>query len=118
MCSQFCSEHPLAYLLFVCRAIVIYLGVLCFVTTIKHFGVVPATTGLPLQVFARVTACLCVAVTTVRKVLSILVSFLLFPKPFGLKYAIGLLLFAGSVLFNIYTAKYASNAEQKSNEKC
>jgi len=85
---NYCATAPAAYFIFVFRACVIYLGVLCFVTTIKHFGVVTAT-----------------AVTTVRKILSIVVSFLMFPKPFSLKYLYGFLFFCISVGLSFYHTK-------------
>jgi len=85
---EFCRENPVAYFIFVFRACVIYLGVLCFVSTIKHFGVVTAT-----------------AVTTVRKILSIVVSFLLFPKPLSLKYLYGFMMFCASVGLSFWHIK-------------
>jgi len=77
---EFCADNPLTYAIFVFRACVIYFGVLCFVSTIKHFGVVTAT-----------------AVTTVRKILSIVVSFVFFPKPFSIRYLYGFVAFCVSV---------------------
>ena len=49
---------------------------MCFLTTIKHFGVVKAT-----------------SVTTVRKILTILLSFVLFPKPWHWMHLMGLFVF-------------------------
>lgn len=80
----FCSANPIAYFLFVFRACVIYMGVLCFVTLIKQFGAVNATT-----------------VTTVRKILSILFSFIAFPKPFTYKYLYGIAAFALSLTLSV-----------------
>lgn len=85
---QYCSLYPSSYFLFVLRAAVIYGGVLCFVTLIKSNGVVTAT-----------------SVTTVRKILSILMSFVLFPKPFTEKYIWGVVTFAVSVLLSYYDVR-------------
>src|SRR5690554_6136291 len=62
---EYCSLYPEAYVYFTARSVFIYLGVLCFATLMDVFDAVSATT-----------------VTTIRKVLSILFSFVLFPKPF------------------------------------
>ncbi len=39
------QSSPYLYMLFVARAAVIYVGVLCFIVLIKRFGVVFATGG-------------------------------------------------------------------------
>jgi adenosine 3'-phospho 5'-phosphosulfate transporter B3 len=72
----------------VLRALVIYLGVLCFTTTIKRFDVVLATT-----------------ITTVRKVVTILLSFLVFPKPFSSMYVFGVIAFSIGLYINFYQEK-------------
>ena len=72
----YCLTHPLAYPLFVLRAIIIYLGVLCFLLLIQSNGVVVAT-----------------AITTIRKILSILVSFAVFPKGWSGWYGVGFVAF-------------------------
>lgn len=90
---EFCRENPIAYFLFVFRACVIYMGVLCFVTMIKHFGVVPATT-----------------VTTVRKILTILVSFIAFPKPLTIKYLYGFVAFLFSLVISLWHTQQKSKA--------
>jgi adenosine 3'-phospho 5'-phosphosulfate transporter B3 len=82
---RFCSENPIAYALFVVRALVIFFGVLCFLSITHAFDVVLATTA-----------------TTVRKILTVLLSFIVFPKPWTLKYALGLLLFSGGLSLGIY----------------
>ena len=81
---RYCQAYPVAYGLFVLRSAVIYLGVLCFVLMIKSFGVVAAT-----------------GVTTVRKIVSILLSFVLFPKPWSEKYVWGGALFAASLCLSV-----------------
>jgi len=55
----FCQQYPQVYFIFATQSILTYLGVLCFVSSIKRFGVVLATT-----------------VTTVRKIVTVLLSFL------------------------------------------
>ena len=81
----YCQLYPQAYALFVLRSGVIYLGVLCFALMIKSSGVVVAT-----------------GVTTVRKIVSILLSFLFFPKPWSSKYLWGGVLFAASLMLSLY----------------
>lgn len=85
LAMRYCAEDPFIYVLFVSRAIVIYGGVLCFVTLIKSFGVVAAT-----------------SVTTVRKILTILMSFALYPKAYSNKYALGVLVFVISVVIGVW----------------
>lgn len=85
---RYCQENSEAYLLFTIRSVVIYGGVLCFVSLIKSHGVVVAT-----------------IVTTVRKIASILLSFLLFPKAWSIKYVFGLLGFVASVAIQISGSK-------------
>jgi adenosine 3'-phospho 5'-phosphosulfate transporter B3 len=84
----YCQLYPQAYALFVLRSAVIYLGVLCFALMIKSSGVVVAT-----------------GVTTVRKIISILLSFLFFPKPWSSKYMWGGALFAASLMLSLYDQK-------------
>lgn len=81
----YCAEMPIAYLLFVLRAAVIYLGVLCFVLMINAFGIVQAT-----------------AVTTVRKILTIIISFILFPKPVSSRHVGGFFIFCVGILVAAY----------------
>jgi len=76
----FCGEQPHVYGLLVFRASVIYGGVLCFTTLIKHYGVVLATT-----------------VTTVRKILTIIVSFLAFPHAYSVNYLYGFIVFVAGL---------------------
>lgn len=92
---NYCSDFPLAYILFVMRAAVIYLGVLCFVLTISTFGVVKAT-----------------AVTTVRKILTIVVSFILFPKPISSKHVMGFFIFSLGVSLSIWDAMQRAAAQK------
>lgn len=84
----FCARHPTVFLIMAAHAIVNYLGVLCFVTSIKKFGVVLATT-----------------VTTIRKIVTVLLSFFIFPKPLTDRYVAGLLLFFASFCVHYYVQK-------------
>ena len=84
----YCLRYPAAYPLFVLRAVIIYLGVLCFLLTIKSFGVVRAT-----------------AVTTVRKILTVLLSFVLFPKGWSAMYVWGFVAFSVGLLGSVYVSK-------------
>jgi adenosine 3'-phospho 5'-phosphosulfate transporter B3 len=90
----FCANFPQAYLLFVVRAAVIYLGVLCFVLVIGAFGVVTAT-----------------GITTVRKILTIIVSFLLFPKPISSRHVLGFFIFCGGIAVTIWDQKRKTEAK-------
>ena len=92
----YCQAYPRAYGLFVLRSAVIYMGVLCFILMIKAFGVVVAT-----------------GVTTVRKILAILLSFLFFPKPWSSKYFYGGLLFAASLLLSIQDQRHKKTLKQR-----
>jgi len=94
----YCQSYPIAYALFLLRSAVIYLGVLCFMLMIKSFGVVVAT-----------------SVTTVRKIVSILLSFVLFPKAWSNKYWWGGLLFGVSLTLSVIDqrSKRAKVMEEK-----
>ena len=96
----YCQAYPIAYALFVVRSAVIYLGVLCFMLMIKSFGVVTAT-----------------GVTTVRKIVSILLSFVLFPKAWSNKYWWGGMLFGASLCLSVADQRYkrAKAVEDKRN---
>jgi adenosine 3'-phospho 5'-phosphosulfate transporter B3 len=80
---SYCNENPIAYALFITRSVVVYCGVLCYVTLVQQFGVVLATT-----------------MTTVRKILTILFSFVMFSHVFTIKYVYGVMLFAVSIALN------------------
>ena len=96
----YCQAYPIAYVLFIGRSAVIYLGVLCFVLMIKSFGVVAAT-----------------SVTTVRKIVSILLSFVMFPKQWSNKYWWGGLLFGASLCLSVVDqrSKRLKAMEEKRN---
>jgi solute carrier family 35 (adenosine 3'-phospho 5'-phosphosulfate transporter), member B3 len=82
---QYCQEHPIAYFLFIIRSTVVYLGVVCFASIVKKFDAVTATT-----------------VTTVRKIMTVLLSFVIFPKPFSLVYVLGIAFFCAGVYIPVY----------------
>lgn len=88
---EFCAAQPIAYLLFIIRAAVIYLGVLCFVLMISTFGVVKAT-----------------AITTVRKILTIIISFILFPKPISSRHVLGFIIFTAGICLSVYDQREKS----------
>ena len=96
---HYCLAHPSAYPLFVLRAVIIYLGVLCFLLMIKSFGVVRAT-----------------AVTTVRKILSVLLSFVLFPKGWSGMYVWGFLAFSAGLGGSVWVTK-VGNKGRAAKEK-
>ena len=97
----YCQAHSIAYALFMLRSAVIYLGVMCFMLLIKSFGVVAAT-----------------SVTTVRKIVSILTSFLLFPKAWSDKYWWGGLLFAASLALSVADQRNKrAKAVEEQNER-
>ena len=81
----FCVQHPMTVPLFLLRAAIIYAGVLCFLLLLKAHGAVTAT-----------------AVTTVRKILSVILSFLLFPKGWSRLYAYGFLAFCTGLGLSIW----------------
>jgi adenosine 3'-phospho 5'-phosphosulfate transporter B3 len=78
------SEKWLFFALFL-RTVVVYCGVWCINEMIRDFGVVMAT-----------------FVTTVRKVLSIILSFTLFPKPFIPLYTWAVFVFALGLVIKVY----------------
>ncbi len=96
---QYCYAYPQAYPYWVLRASVIYYGVKCFLALIKTNGNVLAT-----------------SVTTVRKILSILLSFLMFPKPFTMNYAYGVIAFFLSFVFNLQVIM-ESNREREAKRQ-
>jgi len=76
--------YPVAYLLFILRGIALYFGARTFITVINGFGAYTAT-----------------SMTTIRKVVTVLLSFILISKPFTSKYVYGLLLFIGGLYFGL-----------------
>jgi len=70
------------------RAFTLYMGTSFYLLTVREFGAYLATT-----------------ITTTRKILTVIISFLIFPKPFSDKYLIGFITFAGGL--------YCGNFEKK-----
>jgi adenosine 3'-phospho 5'-phosphosulfate transporter B3 len=79
----FCSDNPLTYQLFVVRALILYVGVIFLLTQIKLFGAV--TTNV---------------VTTVRKILTVVLSFIIFAHVLTPRHLYGLLAFITAVCIN------------------
>lgn len=81
------------------RSIVFWLGAVFYTTLVKHFGAVPA-----------------VAITTCRKVLTVISSFVFFSsdKPFGVTYFVALVFFSGAVAceFFKHNTKTMSKSQQ------
>lgn len=83
---SYCNEHPQIYWLSFLFSLVGYIGILFVLSMVKSYG-----------------ALLAVTVTTFRKALSIITSFLFFTKPFTMQYVwSGAIVFSGIVL-NIYS---------------
>jgi len=97
---RYCHSIPISYLLFIIRAIVIYCGVKCYLTLVNIAGNVFATT-----------------MTTIRKILTILVSFFFFPKPFTIKYLYGILAFGFALGLNIKALQLISKNKQTNTRK-
>jgi uncharacterized membrane protein len=76
---SYCFQYPDTWGLLAVQSLVTYLGVLCFVASIKSFGAVLATT-----------------ITTVRKIVTVMLSFLFFAKPFNNVYLVGICMFVVS----------------------
>lgn len=88
----YCAEYPVSYAIFFVRSMVVYCGVLCFVTLIKGFGVVFAT-----------------ALTTTRKIVTVLISFIFFPKPFTMVYLYGIIVFSIAAGIQLVAMKAGQN---------
>jgi adenosine 3'-phospho 5'-phosphosulfate transporter B3 len=77
---EFMADKHWLYMAMFVRAAVVYGGVWCISEMIRDFGVVLMT-----------------FVTTVRKILSILMSFVLFPKPWSSMYLAAIITFSGGL---------------------
>ena len=95
--KQFVESNPDIWMLFIIRSLAIYIGAVAYLTLTKRFGAVVAS-----------------EVTTARKVLTIISSYYLFPKPFILKHQFGSLSFALAVVASMY-AKRQSNSGKQTN---
>lgn len=82
---MYCNQYPRIYLLSFIFSLVGYIGILFVLSMVKSYG-----------------ALLAVTVTTFRKALSIIMSFVFFTKPFTIQYVwSGLIVFLG-ILLNVY----------------
>ena len=78
----YCNENPKIYFLSFLFSLVGYVGILFVLSMVKSYG-----------------ALLAVTVTTMRKALSIIMSFIFFTKPFTIQYVwSGLIVFSGITL--------------------
>ncbi|CAL6335759.1 unnamed protein product [Bathycoccus prasinos] len=79
------------------RSIVFWLGAMFYTTLVKHFGAVPA-----------------VAITTCRKVLTVISSFVFFSsdKPFGVTYFVALVFFSGAVACEFFKHNTKTKSQQ------
>lgn len=83
---MYCNQYPRIYLLSFIFSLVGYIGILFVLSMVKSYG-----------------ALLAVTVTTFRKALSIIMSFVFFTKPFTIQYVwSGLIVFLG-ILLNVYS---------------
>jgi len=80
---QYCNENPILYWIWLFRSFVIYFGVQCLLLLVKVAGNVMANT-----------------IGSIRKITTILFSFLIFPKPWSNLYFFGLLMFLISCLIS------------------
>lgn len=85
---QACRENPRITVALVLASVLTYVGQLAILATIKLFGAV-----------------VCVAVTSLRKALTMILSFLIFPKPVTLAHASGLSLIFGSLYLGYEIAR-------------
>jgi len=85
---SYCLQHPEAQAMVMLEAFLQCMGGEFYIQMIKHFGVVVA-----------------ISMTTFRRFLSLMISFLLFPKVFVWQYAIGVLLIFSGLGVIIYQRK-------------
>lgn len=97
--TAYMLSYPLAFVLLVVRSVTFWMGAWLYTMLVKHFGAVAA-----------------VAVTTARKALTVMVSFVLFPgdKPLTIKYAAAVLLFFGAVFTEYAKVRLSSIASSPS----
>lgn len=92
---EYVDANPSIWLLFLVRSMAIYIGAVAYLALTKRFGAVSAS-----------------EVTTARKVLTIITSYLLFPKPFVRLHSFGSMTFLTAVLISLYAKRLS--AENKS----
>ena len=84
----FVGKHPSIIILFFIRSMCIFFGAIAYLALTKRFGAVMAS-----------------EVTTARKVITIITSYLFFPKPFIFKHKLGSMLFAISIAITVYAKR-------------
>jgi len=93
---RYCNKNSTIYYLWFFRAFVIYFGVQCFLLLVKVAGNVMAQT-----------------LGAIRKITTILLSFLFFPKPFSTLYLYGLATFLISCGLSIYVVLQKNRQTKK-----
>lgn len=83
---EFVLHHPVIWFILVFRICAIYVGAYCIVLLLKEYGAVTTT-----------------CVTTLRKILSLSLSFLLYPKPVSMNHVLALMLFILAVSIGVRT---------------
>jgi len=82
----FCFQHPQTYAIMILFALFGYLGIQCILAMIRTFD-----------------SLIAMIVTSCRKVVTILLSFILFPKPFSYNYIFAVLFVFSGISCQIYT---------------
>lgn len=95
---QFMGSHQSLWRLFFMRSISIYIGAVCYLALTKKFGAVAAS-----------------EVTTARKVLTIITSYYIFPKPFINTHVWGSVVFACAVLISVYAKRKIKKGDDDNN---
>lgn len=96
---EYIKNHPNIWFLFLIRSCSIYIGAVAYLSLTKRFGAVIAS-----------------QVTTARKVVTILTSYYLFPKPFVNLHQIGFLSFGLAVFASIYSKRLQKDKSQNSKQ--
>lgn len=77
-----------------------------------YFGI-----KLVLLLLAETNAVTCTFVTSTRKALTVLFSFIVFPKPFTLKYFVGALLVFFSLFLHLFFEKLSKTHKNENKEE-
>ena len=97
---QYVLANPYALLLMSVYTFLAYIAITLHMTMVKEFGGITA-----------------VLVGNTRKAMSIVLSFILFPKPVSYLYAIGGVLVFGSLIGNAYMKEMSSTGGKKGGKK-
>merc|ERR1712062_373149 len=95
---EFMTNNPDIWMLFIVRSMALYIGAVAYLTLTKRFGAVIAS-----------------EVTTARKVLTIISSYYLFPKPFIIKHQVGSLSFGLAIAASVYARRQSDVSKQKAD---